>query len=126
MRQVMAERPNSYVPPASGLESRFAEILRRAGEPPMDRQVNTGDAARWIGRVDFIDRELSVIAEVQSERFHASLIDRQLDAERIADLEAAGFRVIEISETEIWQQPSVAVDKVRTARADARLRRRAA
>jgi hypothetical protein len=126
IRQVMAERPNSYVPPASGLEGRFAEILRRAGEPPMDRQVDCGDDTRWIGRVDFIDRGLSVIAEIQSERFHASFIDRQLDAERIADLEAAGFRVIEISETDVWHRPTVVVDRIRMARAEARAHHRAA
>ena len=120
MRQVLAERPAGYVPAASNLERRFETILADAGEPPMRRQVNCGDDVRWLGRVDFADPYLPVLAEIQSERHHSSRTDQQLDAERIARLRAAGFFVASISELEVWHQAPVAVGKVRTARADAR------
>src|SRR5690606_25206503 len=55
MRQVLEPRGLDYVPPASALESRVEQILARAGEPPLRRQVDTGDGDRWIGRVDFRD-----------------------------------------------------------------------
>jgi hypothetical protein len=119
MRQVLEKRGLDYVPPASGLESRFVQILAAAGERPMERQVDTGDATGWIGRVDFRDSEVPLIVEVQSERFHTSLIDRQLDATRIERLEAAGFVVLEISDEQIWHRPSTVVDAVRRGRAEA-------
>ena len=81
MRLVLADRGLDYVPPASGLEARVMQILHRAGDPPLDRQVDTG-SDRWIGRVDFRDPVLPFVLEVQSERFHASRIDRQLDGQR--------------------------------------------
>jgi len=126
MRQVLEGRGVDYVPPASGLESRFMQILQRAGHTPLRRQVDTGDDRSWIGRVDFRDPELPLVVEVQSERFHTSMTDRQLDAERIDRLDAAGFVVLEILEVEIWHHPRVVLDKVSAARALARLRRNAA
>lgn len=123
MRQVLESRGLDYVPPASGLESRFEQILVRAGEPALRRQVDTGDD-RWIGRVDFRDPALPVIAEIQSERFHSSLIDRQLDAARVRRLEAAGFVVVQVTDTDVWHRPAVVVEQVRAARRVAERRRR--
>ena len=122
MRQVMAERPRGYVPPASGLEGRYQTILQNGGEAPMERQVDLGDAIRWLGRVDFVDRPLKVIVEIQSERHHTSFLDEQLDAERIARLEAAGWIVVPVNEADVWHRPWVVLEQVRAARADARRR----
>jgi len=124
MRLVLEDRGTDYVPPASGLESRVVQILTNAGEAPMRRQVNTGDAHRWIGRVDFRDDHRPHILEVQSERFHTSLIDRQLDAERIARLRAAGFVVTEVTDVQVWTRPNEVVAAVRAGRmaADANAR----
>lgn len=105
MRQVLATRDVDYVPPASNLEARVIKILADGGLPPMRRQVNTGDGQGWIGRVDLRDLELPLIIEVQSERFHTSLIDRQLDATRIERLERAGFVVVEVTEMQVWHRP---------------------
>ena len=123
MRQVLAERGLDYVPPASGTESRFAQILSRAGLPAMRRQVDTGDDEGWIGRVDFRDEALPLIAEVQSERYHTSLTDRRADAARIARLRAAGFVVLEIWDTDIWHRPDTVVAMVRRGRLAARAER---
>src|SRR3546814_6635961 len=104
MRQVLATRGLDYVPPASNLEARFEQILLQAGDAPMRRQVDIGDGDRWIGRVDFRDAELPLIVEIQSERFHASLIDKQLDATRMERLRAAGFVVLEFTDQPVWHQ----------------------
>lgn len=122
MRQVLETRGPDYVPPASGLESRVEQILTRAGERPLRRQVDTGDGAGWIGRVDFRDIDDPFILEVQSERFHTSLIDRQLDASRIERLAAAGFVVAEVTDVQVWHRPFEVVQAVRAGRRDARLR----
>ena len=124
MRQVLATRGLDYVPPASNLEARVIQILADAGLPEMRRQVDTGDEHGWIGRVDLRDVVLPLILEVQSERFHSSLIDQQLDADRIARLERAGFVVVEITDVQVWHRPHEVVAAVRDGRRRAELRMR--
>jgi hypothetical protein len=121
MRLVLEERGLDYVPPASGLESRVVQILANAGVPELRRQVDSG-GDRWIGRVDFRDPVLPFILEVQSERFHASLIDQQLDGRRLSSLRAGGFVVAEVTDTDVWQRPHVVVAAVQEGRAAARRR----
>ncbi len=127
MRQVLATRGLDYVPPASNLEARVGKILADAGLPEMRRQVDTGDERGWIGRVDLRDGELPLIVEVQSERFHSSLIDRQVDEQRIARLERAGFVVVEVTDVQVWHRPHELLAAVRDGRSRAaRLMRRTA
>lgn len=116
MRLVLETRGHDYVPPASGVESRFDQILVNAGQKPMRRQVDIGDGDRWIGRVDFVDEDRPLIVEVQSERFHSSLIDKQLDAQRIARLGAAGFVVVEITDVDVWHRPHEVLSAVAEGR----------
>ena len=92
-------------------------------------QVSSRCAARstpggeaWIGRVDFCDEHLPFVLEVQSERFHTSRIDEQLDA----SLRAAGpggFEVATVTDVDVWHRPHRVVEAVRGA-AGARARRR--
>lgn len=119
LRQLNGERGPTYRPPDSGQEHRFKQILARHGEPAMRRQVDVGDE-EWTGRVDFIDAELPLIAEVQSERHHSSLVDRAADARRVAALRAAGFHVIEVWDTQLWHEPEAVAAAVRTARREVR------
>ena len=122
MARVLQSRPAVHVAPASGLEARFCEILARAGEPPLDRQVDLG-GHDWIGRVDFVDRRLGVVVEVDSDLHHTSPLDRAADARRDEALRRAGWLdVVRVSEHEIWRRPDEAVAKVRAARRRARLR----
>jgi very-short-patch-repair endonuclease len=102
-------------PPASNLERRFVDILERAGEPPMRRQVDSG-GDRWVGRVDFRDDRLPLVVEVQSETFHSALIDREHDAQRLADLRDAGFEVVEVTDEQVWHRPHEVLSTVREAR----------
>jgi len=126
MRQVLATRGRDYIPPASNLEARVIKILADAGLPPMRRQVDTGDEEGWIGRVDLRDPDLPLILEVQSERFHSSQIDRQLDARRIERLERAGLVVVEVTDVQVWHRPSEVLDRVRNGRRQAARRGRLA
>ncbi|HET7488215.1 MAG TPA: DUF559 domain-containing protein [Acidimicrobiales bacterium] len=116
MRDILARLPPGSVPPASGLEARFARILAQAGEPPLDRQVDIG-GHEWIGRVDFVDRALGIIVEVDSDLHHTSALDRAHDRRRDERLLAAGWReVVRVTEDEVWLRPHEAVAKVRAAR----------
>jgi very-short-patch-repair endonuclease len=117
MRAILAERPPGYVAPASGLEARFMDILAGAGLPPMERQLDVG-GHDWIGRVDFADRELRLIVEVDSALHHSSTLDRENDRRRDAELTAAGWRqVLRISDDLIWHRPSEVAAVVAASRA---------
>ncbi|MGQ0519719.1 MAG: DUF559 domain-containing protein [Actinomycetota bacterium] len=116
LRAVLADRPPGYVATASGLEARFARILADAGEPPLDRQVDVG-GHEWVGRVDFLDRALKIVVEVDSDIHHSSPLDRARDARRDGLLREAGWAaVVRISEDEIWRHPHQVVARVRAAR----------
>lgn len=119
MRLVLVDRGLDYVPPASGVEARVVQILHRAGEPPLERQVDTG-SDRWIGRVDFRDPVVPFVLEVQSERFHSSRIDQQIDGQRFVDLTAGGFVVRQVTDVDVWHRPSRVLEVVREGREVAR------
>jgi very-short-patch-repair endonuclease len=122
MREWLRRNPPGSRPVASGLEGRFQQVLRAAGERPLDRQVDVG-GHEWIGRVDFCDREVAALFEVDSLLHHTSELDVAQDAERDARLLAAGWAAVErIPEEWIWYDPDRAVAVVRETRR--RLRRR--
>jgi very-short-patch-repair endonuclease len=122
MRAVLAKRGLDYISPASALESRLVQIMEMENLPAMRRQVNVGDGVRWIGRVDFADEKLPFLVEVQSERFHRSLIDQQLDAERMTALRGAGYVVVELTDNDVWLRRGLVVDKIRAGRREAEQR----
>jgi very-short-patch-repair endonuclease len=127
MRELLAERGPDYIPPDSGLEGRFHDILVRDGQRPMRRQVHLGGDS-WLGRVDFVDEDVPLIVEIDSERYHSALIDRQADEEQTAALEAAGFTVFRCSDFQVWyraDEVTVPIRKKRAvlARRDGRKRR---
>ena len=115
LRSLADARPPSFRPPESNTERRVNELLREAGQSPLERQVDVGDRS-WIGRVDLLDRPRRVIVEVQSDLFHGSLVDQRHDAERLARLRAAGWVVVEVTEHEVWHRPSIVVERIGRAR----------
>lgn len=115
MREILDRRPPGRIPPASGLEGRFEQVLRDHGLPEMRRHVDCGGLA-WDGRVDFRDRFLPLIVEILSERYHASLLDREADAARFEALTRNGFLVVPVWDTEVWNHPIVVIDRIRMAR----------
>ncbi len=111
LRAILDERGPGYVPPASGLEGRFVEVLRNAGLPPMERQADLGDD-RWCGRVDFFDRSSGLVVEVDSERYHRALSDVVADENRERALASAGFRVIRVTDDQVFHRPREVVAAV--------------
>lgn len=125
MRELADARGPGYVPPASGLERRFAKILHDHRLPLMRRQVDIG-GEEWGGRVDFRDDVLPLVVEVQSEKHHTSLVDAAADAARRNRLVAAGFTVVEVWDTKVWHDPRFVAGQVRAGRREARAGRYAA
>lgn len=124
LRRLALRRDADHRPVESGLERRFEDVLRCAGEVPFERQVDLGDDDGWIGRVDFADRALTIVVEVQSDLFHSSRVDRGRDEVRLARLRRAGWTVIEVGEGDLWRHPDRVVAAVRAARRTARAVRR--
>ncbi len=115
MRELLAERGPDYIPPDSGLESRFNDILVRDGQAPMQRQVHLGGDC-WLGRVDFYDPAARLIVQIDSERYHSALIDRAADDAQTAAFEAAGFVVLRFTDFEVWYCAGEVAARVRRAR----------
>jgi very-short-patch-repair endonuclease len=114
LRRYLERRGPRYVPPDSGLEHRFARLMEEAGIP-MLRQVDVGGDRHWTGRVDSRHATLPLVVEIQSERYHLALADRERDRNRIAALHAAGFHVIEVTDVDVWTRPQDVVARVRAA-----------
>ncbi|HEX7132196.1 MAG TPA: DUF559 domain-containing protein [Iamia sp.] len=115
LRELLDSLPRDYVPPASGLESRFQQLVADHGLPPMRRQVDLGDDEQWCGRVDFVAEVVPLVVEVQSELYHRALSSVAHDATRRARLEGAGFTVLEVDEVQVWHRPAEVAREVRAA-----------
>jgi very-short-patch-repair endonuclease len=116
MREVLADRPPGYRPPESHLEARAQDILRKAGFWTFARQVDIGDDDGWIARVDFLDRAIRLVLQVDSDRWHAGLSDRLHDACQDHRATRAGYTVVRVTETQVWMRPHEVVDAVRVHR----------
>jgi very-short-patch-repair endonuclease len=117
VRRLVGTRGDDYRPPESNLERRFELVVRRSGDLPFERQVDLGDGDGWIGRVDYVDRGLRVVVEIQSDLFHAGRVDCERDALRFERLRRAGWIVVPITEFEVWHRDELVLGKVRSARA---------
>jgi very-short-patch-repair endonuclease len=115
MRELLSKRGPEYIPPASGLEGRFRDILQRDEQRTMDRQVDVG-GEKWLGRIDFIDREARLIVQIDSERYHEALIDKAADEAQSVALREAGFEVLRVTDTQVWFRPNEVTAAVRRAR----------
>jgi len=113
LREFLDARGEDYTPPSSNVESRGLQVFSRAGLA-MQCQVDLG-SDQWTGRVDFRSRQAPVVVEVQSERYHSALLDREADRVRVEKLERDGFIVVEVTDQQVWYQPELVVEKVRAA-----------
>jgi very-short-patch-repair endonuclease len=120
----LEQHPIAWQPPASNLEDRFRRLITDAGLPEPRRQVNLGDLTTWIGRVDFLDPEVPLVGEIDSDLFHIAPLDAESDEAREARLEAAGFVVKRFKESDVWYHGREVVERWREARREAARRGR--
>jgi hypothetical protein len=105
MREILTDRGDGYVAPASELERRFMKLLRRFGLPRPEREVDLGDTDQWIGRVEFVYRRERVLIEVDSRLHHSALLDFDNDRRRDNEFVASGYRVLRITYEMIVKNP---------------------
>ncbi|HEX7094752.1 MAG TPA: hypothetical protein VF183_02640 [Acidimicrobiales bacterium] len=113
MREVLERRPIGYRAPESRLELRVEEIVRLAGLPLPERQVDIGDEDGWIARVDYLWRVSRFVLQVDGSRWHTMLFDRLADEEQQRRLERAGYRVRRVTEAMVYRHPRDVVVIVR-------------
>ncbi|MBK6968037.1 MAG: DUF559 domain-containing protein [Candidatus Microthrix sp.] len=95
-------------------------MIDAAGIPRPLRQKDLGDNVRWLGRVDLYWSQWLLVVEVDSDRYHGALSDREDDAKRQRALEAAGYTVVRVTEFELWHRRDQVIDRLRSAVAAAR------
>lgn len=120
LRSYLETTPIEFVPAASNLARRFVSLITEAGMPEPRSEVNVGDAAAWLGRVDCLDPELPLVAEIDSDRFHVAPLDVAHDDARNAAIERAGFRVVRFKEFDVWHRGRDVVETWRAERAKLR------
>jgi len=118
---ILDVRGDDYTPTTTNLEGRLAQLAERA-RIKLRRQINLG-GEQWDGRVDFIEDDVKLVVEVQSERFHTALSDRVADEIRHAALEADGFEVLEVWDTDVWTRGTYVVGRLRESIRAAKARR---
>ena len=111
--ELLSDRADGAAAPASELEARFLALVRSEGLQEPVRQMDAGDDAGWVGRVDFAYREVRLLIELDSRRHHASNLDFEADRARDNRLVAAGWRVIRISWRQLTSQPDEVVGLLR-------------
>ncbi len=110
MRTLLSERPEDHVPPDSGLEARVKRLALDVGVLLQSQRDVGGD--QWIGRVDFAVESTSRVIEVLSRRYHGSLSDQRADRDRIEELRRAGFEVMTLWDTDVWNHPEMVRDRI--------------
>lgn len=119
VRSFLDDRGRDYRPPDSGVELRFEQILRENGMRPMRRQIEVGDEERWLGCIDYCDDDRPFLLQIDSDLYHAALIDRRKDEAQNEALIAAGFVVRRITGTDVFHRVSHVLRTVRDGRREA-------
>jgi hypothetical protein len=105
MRQLLAERTEGYIAPASELEARFRDLVRNAGLPEPVRQLDAGDDDAWIGRIDVAYPSSRLLIELDSALHHSSKLDREADDARDRRLQGGGWKVVRFTWKELAERP---------------------
>jgi very-short-patch-repair endonuclease len=113
-RKLLADRGVDFRPTESGLEDAFLTLVRHAGLPEPENQVELG-GEEWIGRVDFYFRDARLVVEVDSDLFHAEALDAAADRRRDEAFRGAGFAVVRITEEDLRERPSLVGSRVMVA-----------
>jgi very-short-patch-repair endonuclease len=113
LRQALAGRSPTEAPPASELERRFRDLLRRHGLPQPERQVVLGTDAEVAGRVDCYFREARLVVELDGRAYHTATLDRLEDGRRDLVLLRSGRRVLRLGWQHVVERPLEVVTALR-------------
>jgi Transcriptional regulator, AbiEi antitoxin/Protein of unknown function (DUF559) len=89
----------------SFLERRFLELMAERGLPAPDTQRVLGRRGDRLIRVDFRFPGTNVVVEVLGHRYHRSREQMAIDAERMNELVAHGYRPYQFTYEHVIEQP---------------------
>jgi very-short-patch-repair endonuclease len=105
LRTALAGRSPTEAPPASELERRFRDLLRRHGLPQPERQVVLGSKDDIAGRVDCWFRGAGLVVELDGRAYHSATLDRLEDGRRDLVLLRSGQRVLRLTWQHVVERP---------------------
>lgn len=115
IRQLLADRGEGEVVPASVLERRFRRLVRASGEVPVPRfEVDLG-AEDWIGRVDCVWQEQRLVVELDGRRWHDGRRALERDRARDNRLVGGGWRVLRFTWDDLKHRPADVMTTIRRA-----------
>ncbi|WP_168582432.1 DUF559 domain-containing protein [Gephyromycinifex aptenodytis] len=90
---------------ASYMESRARVLFLTEGLPEPELNADVPDKhGGWLANVDFLWRQARLIVEYQSETHHGDRTAREADERRRRLLEAAGYRVVLITASTVFER----------------------
>lgn len=109
-RKAAGERPVGSI-----LETRFRQLVRRAGLPEPAAQYEIHDGQEFIARVDFAYPEYGVVIEVDGEERHTGRSPRKRDAQRDRRLFGLGLHPLRFYWDEIHRTPEAVARDIAAA-----------
>lgn len=101
LRKLVRERPAGTPSTESALEVQVLRVLRKAGFPPPDRQLEVRTGGRLIARVDFAYPELNLAIEVDGYKWHSGRNAWERDRARGNALQAAGWQLLRVTSEQL-------------------------
>lgn len=95
------------------LESRFRQLVRRAGLPEPVSQYDVFDGDEFVARVDFAFPDFGVVIEVDGEERHTGRSPRKHDARRDRRLIALGFSPLRFYWDDVHMNPEAVARDIR-------------
>lgn len=114
-REVVDRLSSSYVPTTTDGEHLFAELVDLCGLPQPRRQVPISGDHGFIGTVDFLYDDARLVIEIDGKT-HERPLDRESDAIRDAEMEAAGYVVWRIPYLRLVRGPEAVMRELQTRR----------
>ena len=114
LRRLLAARGDI---PATGsrFETRFNRLLRNAGLPLPDRQVDIFDRDRFIGRVDFAYVNARILIEADGYLFHSGRQAWQRDGTKGNHFGLQGWLILHFTTEDLQERPDEVIETVRAA-----------
>jgi hypothetical protein len=113
VRAVLERKAAGERPVGSILETRFRQVLRRAGLPDPVPQYEVYDGDEFVARVDFAYPEYGVVIEVDGEERHVGRSPRRRDARRDRRLVALSFRPLRFHWDDVRDDPETVAGDIR-------------
>lgn len=114
MDRVLDRRPAMGAVPESYLESRFVQLVRKAGLPEPERQVRLESQGR-IAFLDFAYADNKLAIELDGYEGHGGRSAWQAGLERTNRISQVGWRALHFSSTDIERRPDRVAKQVRAA-----------